>query len=548
MNLVMCTGSKAMQGFPRMDNVSTGKYGDRSVNWAHPMNNSTHLPPKSPHGGYSMFSSSSLFENNGGLNFPPCQPIRGGEHRRSPSAGYVPQGQPTWQSVRLASSDGIVVKKCSHRRSSSDSVAFVDNSYQCMNYLEHVTEEDEFVFQEPPISAYRPAHRKGLSADYDSYSSISPTGNQNPQYKLLETHRLYPGKSMRGDHNINRLGRDYVPRIRDSEPFQRQQSRHENVAAYNRVGSNLAKSVPQEDSRNLGKAKKHVTLAIPNLKSDGTSSSKGRVHNLGTNSTLENRSTASESNSLSDDSNDDVRPKSYEKLRGDSELRTEGDGNAPALAHDDCTSSEQLDPKKAKRILANRQSAQRSRVRKLQYISELEMNVSVLESEVASLSPKVGYYDHERARLSAENVLLKQKLAALTKSQRLKEAHSESLKSEAHRLLQLYNQQQQQTQHHAERRSLSADILDLQLMRFSQLDIGPQIPKPKSPNGYTSVVRPSSGRPSLYPSKVISPPHDRIISRPSSHTIPPSCMAPGGKTLAGGMMGGSSTSFMVHNL
>lgn len=176
------------------------------------------------------------------------------------------------------------------------------------------------------------------------------------------------------------------------------------------------------------------------------------------------------------------------------------------------------------------------------------MNVSVLESEVASLSPKVGYYDHERARLSAENVLLKQKLAALTKSQRLKEAHSESLKSEAHRLLQLYNQQQQQTQHHAERRSLSADILDLQLMRFSQLDIGPQIPKPKSPNGYTSVVRPSSGRPSLYPSKVISPPHDRIISRPSSHTIPPSCMAPGGKTLAGGMMGGSSTSFMVHNL
>lgn len=146
-----------------------------------------------------------------------------------------------------------------------------------------------------------------------------------------------------------RLGRDYVPRIRDSEPFQRQQSRHENVAAYNRVGSNLAKSVPQEDSRNLGKAKKHVTLAIPNLKSDGTSSSKGRVHNLGTNSTLENRSTASESNSLSDDSNDDVRPKSYEKLRGDSELRTEGDGNAPALAHDDCTSSEQLDPKKAKR-------------------------------------------------------------------------------------------------------------------------------------------------------------------------------------------------------
>ncbi|KAL5221927.1 hypothetical protein ABZP36_026640 [Zizania latifolia] len=37
------------------------------------------------------------------------------------------------------------------------------------------------------------------------------------------------------------------------------------------------------------------------------------------------------------------------------------------------------DPKKVKRILANRQSAQRSRVRKLQYISELERIVTTLQ-------------------------------------------------------------------------------------------------------------------------------------------------------------------------
>lgn len=41
-----------------------------------------------------------------------------------------------------------------------------------------------------------------------------------------------------------------------------------------------------------------------------------------------------------------------------------------------------LDPKKAKRILANRQSAARSKERKLRYISELEGQVAVLEGEV----------------------------------------------------------------------------------------------------------------------------------------------------------------------
>ena len=41
-----------------------------------------------------------------------------------------------------------------------------------------------------------------------------------------------------------------------------------------------------------------------------------------------------------------------------------------------------LDAKRTKRILANRQSAARSKERKLRYISELERRVAVLESEV----------------------------------------------------------------------------------------------------------------------------------------------------------------------
>jgi hypothetical protein len=73
------------------------------------------------------------------------------------------------------------------------------------------------------------------------------------------------------------------------------------------------------------------------------------------------------------------------------------------------------------RILANRQSAQRSRVRKLQYISELEMSVNALQAEVTSLSQQLGLYDHRRAVMTAENVILKQKLATLGQTQRFKE-------------------------------------------------------------------------------------------------------------------------------
>ncbi|CAA2955119.1 basic leucine zipper 61-like [Olea europaea subsp. europaea] len=72
-----------------------------------------------------------------------------------------------------------------------------------------------------------------------------------------------------------------------------------------------------------------------------------------------------------------------------------------------------IDPKRIKRILANRKSAQRSRVRKLQYISELERSVTTLQSEVSALSPRVAFLDHQRLLLNVDNSALKQRIAAL---------------------------------------------------------------------------------------------------------------------------------------
>uniref|UniRef100_A0ACD5YQ90 Uncharacterized protein n=2 Tax=Avena sativa TaxID=4498 RepID=A0ACD5YQ90_AVESA len=100
------------------------------------------------------------------------------------------------------------------------------------------------------------------------------------------------------------------------------------------------------------------------------------------------------------------------------------------------------DPKRVKRILANRQSAQRSRVRKLHYISELERSVTGLQMEVSALSPRVAFLDHQRSLLTVGNSHLRQRIAALAQDKIFKDAHQEALKEEIERLRQLYHQQQ----------------------------------------------------------------------------------------------------------
>lgn len=100
-----------------------------------------------------------------------------------------------------------------------------------------------------------------------------------------------------------------------------------------------------------------------------------------------------------------------------------------------------VDPKRVKRILANRQSAQRSRVRKLQYISELERSVTSLQTEVSALSPRVAFLDHQRLILNVDNSALKQRIAALAQDKIFKDAHQEALKKEIERLRNVYHEQ-----------------------------------------------------------------------------------------------------------
>ncbi|KAG6505006.1 hypothetical protein ZIOFF_037354 [Zingiber officinale] len=116
-----------------------------------------------------------------------------------------------------------------------------------------------------------------------------------------------------------------------------------------------------------------------------------------------------------------------------------GDQSAEQKAAAAAASEQIVDPKRAKRILANRQSAQRSRVRKLQYISELERSVTSLE--VSTLSPRVAFLDQQRSLLTLGNSHLKQRIAALAQDKVFKDAHQEALRKEIDRLRQIYQQQ-----------------------------------------------------------------------------------------------------------
>ncbi|XP_077249780.1 uncharacterized protein At4g06598-like [Tasmannia lanceolata] len=141
------------------------------------------------------------------------------------------------------------------------------------------------------------------------------------------------------------------------------------------------------------------------------------------------------------------------------------------------SSPSEMDPKRAKQ-----QFAQRSRVRKLQYIAELERNVQALQVEGSEVSAELEFLDQQNLILSMENNALKQRLDSLAQEQLIKYYEQEMLEREIARLRTLLyqqnqNQHQQQppppprtSSHH--RRSTSKD-LDSQ---FSSLSLSHKEP------------------------------------------------------------------------
>lgn len=93
-----------------------------------------------------------------------------------------------------------------------------------------------------------------------------------------------------------------------------------------------------------------------------------------------------------------------------------------------------LDPKRAKRILANRESAARSKERKARYILELEHKVQTLQTEATTLSAQLTLFQRDTTGLSTENTKLKLRLQAMEQQAQLRDALNETLKKEVERL------------------------------------------------------------------------------------------------------------------
>ncbi|KAH0452672.1 hypothetical protein IEQ34_019971 [Dendrobium chrysotoxum] len=85
-------------------------------------------------------------------------------------------------------------------------------------------------------------------------------------------------------------------------------------------------------------------------------------------------------------------------------------------------------------ILANRQSAARSKERKIRYTSELERKVQTLQTEATTLSAQLTLLQRDTTGLTTENRELKLRLQSMEQQAHLRDALNEALREEVQRL------------------------------------------------------------------------------------------------------------------
>ncbi|MBA0824278.1 hypothetical protein Goarm_020955 [Gossypium armourianum] len=94
------------------------------------------------------------------------------------------------------------------------------------------------------------------------------------------------------------------------------------------------------------------------------------------------------------------------------------------------SSASHMDPKKLKRLIANRASAQKSRLRRVEYVDKLEKKAEFLEATVSLVSPRVTSERKKRMMLLKENAELKQRIEFYDKLLEKQDAEYKALKEE----------------------------------------------------------------------------------------------------------------------
>ncbi|XP_065865572.1 bZIP transcription factor 29 [Euphorbia lathyris] len=132
------------------------------------------------------------------------------------------------------------------------------------------------------------------------------------------------------------------------------------------------------------------------------------------------------------------------------------------------------DPKRAKRILANRQSAARSKERKMRYISELEHKVQTLQTEATTLSAQLTLLQRDSVGLTTQNNELKFRLQAMEQQAHLRDALNDALTADVRRLkiaIAEMNGDSDPTNGMVQQLSINPSIFQLQQTQASQMNL-----------------------------------------------------------------------------
>ncbi|KAL0383986.1 UNVERIFIED_CONTAM: Transcription factor a [Sesamum radiatum] len=149
------------------------------------------------------------------------------------------------------------------------------------------------------------------------------------------------------------------------------------------------------------------------------------------------------------------------------------------------------DPKRAKRILANRQSAARSKERKMRYIAELEHKVQTLQTEATTLSAQLTLLQRDSAGLTSQNNELKFRLQAMEQQAQLRDALNEALTAEVQRL-KLATAELSGDTSKFQQLSISPQMFQLRQQQSPQLNMHQLQQQSQQSNGNTSAKNESS--------------------------------------------------------
>ncbi|XP_031504018.1 uncharacterized protein At4g06598-like isoform X2 [Nymphaea colorata] len=317
--------------------------------WSYSGRQQPHLPPKSPFPsvtpGFVDYGSSHATTSRG---IP--KPQEGQKHhQRTSSESCLIDEQPSWLDDLLNEPE-TPVKRGGHRRSSSDSFAYLEVPSSFPD-VDNVSQSESL---------------------YGNISSMTLRGPLDFQRAKDDYHASFYS-------DANSFGVQTVNRRWNSTP-------------------NSIRPVSHKSAKNNAKS---VSLTSPSTQKDGPSAT-------------------AEKQSVQDSAPHDQKG-SLEKVEGSHAKQSSAD----------------VDQKRVKQ-----QFAQRSRVRKLQYIAELERNVQALQAEESEVSAELAFLDRQHLILSLENKALRQRLESIGQEQLVKYLEQEMLEKEVQRLKMLLCQQQ----------------------------------------------------------------------------------------------------------